>query len=188
MGYIMAKNTNIDELLSRIQNLNKLYEKISKEKENKIKKILNWAESELDFKRCAIFDISGLLIEAGFQKDDVDIDVLGAYGVQLFNISHNLKDEVFRPLSSSNLYENQPNDQITSVKIKEILLETNLGTLFISPLPFPKNLTIDNNSENYIGFVVILLEQDELYNLGIIKINIQKIVEAIQKELIVRSI
>ena len=74
------------------------------------------------------------------------------------------------------------------MKIKEILLETNLGTLFISPLPFPKNLTIDNNSENYIGFVVILLEQDELYNLGIIKINIQKIVEAIQKELIVRSI
>ncbi|MBD3227922.1 MAG: hypothetical protein GF329_07010 [Candidatus Lokiarchaeota archaeon] len=159
------------------QELNQYFESQS----DKIKKILDWAQKELGFKRCAIFDNSGLMIESSFHREDVNYELLGAYGVEFFDTGIRIKDEIFKPL----VYPNTDlwkfyNKKIPSIKVRDILIETNAGTLLISPLPFP---TENENNNGYIGFIVILLEKEELYNLGIIKANLNIIKDKLQKEI-----
>ena len=167
----MSSKDPLDEMMEQIQLLNGLVEEKPKSRSEKVRNILEWAESELGFKRCAVFDDSGLMIENRIQKDDVNHELLGAYGIEFFNSAKNLKENIFQQLSYLNT---------NSVKIKDVLLETDVGTLIITPLPFPQDM---NNEEIYIGFLAILLEKEEIYNLGIIKANLKIIIDALQKEL-----
>lgn len=174
-----------NRLLKKIKNFGQTFgQEIKQNPESqadKIKSVLDWAQNELGFKRCAIFDSNGLMIESSFHREDVNYELLGADSVEFFGTGIKIKDEIFKPI----LYPNTDlwkyyNKKIPSIKVKDILIETNAGTLLICPLPFPKGF---ENNGNYIGFIVILLEKDELYNLGIIKANLDKIKTELQKEI-----
>ncbi|MHA1268438.1 MAG: hypothetical protein ACTSPY_01505 [Candidatus Helarchaeota archaeon] len=177
----MADNNSIDNLMEKFRKMKDLFHELTESKSDRIKKILIWAENELEFKRCAIFDTAGLLIETGCKKDDINLDILGAYATQLFSTSTSLK-EIFKPFTNSELGVSDYNNKYKNcINIKDILLETNYGTLIITPLPV--NEDVNSSDNEYIGFLTILLEQEEIYNLGIIKANLKRIIKNILSEL-----